>query len=288
MKIGVLHPGEMGISVCAALAASGHDVLWCHAGRSPETLYRAQPYAATETIRELCEKADGIVSVCPPHAAKSQAQAVAQTGFDRVYVDANAISPNSAQEIAQVIGAKFVDGGIVGPPAHTHGSTRLYLSGARSAEVAGWFSRGYLAVRPIPGVGIDEDGRKSGTELADTRASALKMAYAAYTKGSGALLLAVNALAEAASVREELEKEWEISQTGLVNRSRAVAKGTSRKAWRFVGEMEEIAATFEHFGLTGAFHEGAADVYERMMALKNQPPSELEAVLERLLAVKST
>jgi hypothetical protein len=109
------------------------------------------------------------------------------------------------------------------------------------------------------------------------------MAYAAYTKGSSALLLAVNALAESAGIREALVKEWDISQPGLSKRSELTAAGTSRKAWRFVGEMEEIAATFAAAGLPDEFHRGAAALYERMAALKDMPPAELEAVLQQIL-----
>ncbi|NKB99209.1 MAG: DUF1932 domain-containing protein [Pseudomonadales bacterium] len=284
MKIGVLHPGEMGVSLCAALSESGHEVLWCSGGRGPETLDRAKTYSATLTIEELCEKADGIISVCPPHAAGSQAGVVANTGFDGIYVDANAISPRSAEAIAETIGSNFVDGGIIGPPALKPGTTRLYVSGARSREVTSWFSRGPLEVCTLTDDSIGDTHKLANAT--DTRASALKMAYAAYTKGNSALLLAVSALAEAGSVREDLQREWEISQQGLVERSRGAAKGTSRKAWRFVGEMEEIAATFEHFGMTGAFHEAAGDIYERMSDLKDLPPSDLEVVLERILARK--
>ena len=117
-----------------------------------------------------------------------------------------------------------------------------------------------------------------------TAASALKMAYAAYTKGSSALLLAVNALARSAGVWEELQREWEISQPDLPKRSAGSARGTSRKAWRFVGEMHEIAATFEGEGLPGDFHKAAAEVYERMAELKDLPPSDLQAVLGKILS----
>jgi 3-hydroxyisobutyrate dehydrogenase-like beta-hydroxyacid dehydrogenase len=118
---------------------------------------------------------------------------------------------------------------------------------------------------------------------AASSASALKMAYAAYTKGSSALLLAVNALAEAAGVRDALVQEWEISQPGLAKRSERTAAGTSRKAWRFVGEMQEIARTFAAAGLPDDFHLGAAELYRRMAELKDLPPAELEVVLQHIL-----
>lgn len=272
MKIGVLHPGEMGISLCRALVDGGHDVLWVSEGRSVATLDRVTPLKSLhdmETLAVLCREAEGIVSVCPPHAAHALAAQVAACQFDGIYVDANAVSPDTAVATAQLIGAAYVDGGLIGPPADQVGSTRLYLAGARADEVADWFNGSMLEARAI--------GRQP------MQASTLKMAYAAYTKGSSALLLAVNALAEAAGVRADLEKEWGLSQKGLVARSQNAAQGTSPKAWRFVGEMEEIAATFESFGLSGDFHRGAADLYSRMAHLKGHPPRDLEDVLRAIL-----
>lgn len=275
MKIGVLHPGEMGISLCRALLDGGHEVLWASEGRSEATLDRVstlKPLSDMKTLTALCREAEGIVSVCPPHAANALAARVATCEFAGIYVDANAVSPDTALATAQLIGADYVDGGLIGPPADQVGSTRLYLAGARADEVADWFSEGMLDARVI--------GREP------MQASSLKMAYAAYTKGSSALLLAVNALAEAAGVRADLEAEWGLSQKGLAARSQNAAKGTAPKAWRFVGEMEEIAATFESFGLSGDFHRGAADLYSRMANLKGRSQSDLNEVLHEILADK--
>ena len=271
MKIGVLHPGEMGISVCRAVQASGHEVLWCSEARSRATLGRASSLDAMNigSLKKFCRKASGIISVCPPHAAQAQAKAVASTGYEGIYLDANAVSPETAESISEIIGPNYVDGGIIGPPADDPGSTRMYVSGNLSDEVVEWLSEGNLEV-------IDIGKGK-------VRASTLKMAYAAYTKGTSALILAVNALAEAGGVRDELVREWSISQPSLEKRSDAAAKGSSRKAWRFVGEMAEIAATFESLGLPGGFHQGAQEIYRRMADLKDLPVSELDAVLTEIL-----
>ena len=271
MKIGILHPGEMGISVCRAVHASGHEVLWCSEARSRATLERASSVDAMAigSLEKFCRKADGIISVCPPHAAQALAKAVASTGYEGIYLDANAVSPATAESISEIIGPNYVDGGIIGPPANDPGSTRMYVSGNLSDEVVEWLSEGNLEV-------IDIGKGK-------VRASTLKMAYAAYTKGSSALILAVNALAEAGGVRDELVREWSISQPGLDKRSDAAAKGSSRKAWRFVGEMAEIAVTFEKLGLPGGFHQSAGEIYRRMADLKDLPASELDAVLNEIL-----
>lgn len=269
MQIGVLHPGEMGISVAMALKQAGHEPCWVRSGRSAATQARAGELKAYDELAPLLTGSDAVVSVCPPHAALAQAQAVKALDFAGIYVDANAVAPSTAAEIAALIGDAYVDGGIVGPPAHKPGTTRLYLSGAHAAAVADWFAGSALEA-----IAIDDS---------TTSASALKMAYAAYTKGSSALLLAVNALAVANGVRDVLCQEWARSQPGLEARSEGTAKGTSRKAWRFVGEMEEIAQTFASAGLPGDFHLGAAEVYRRMSALKDSPPSELADVLAQIL-----
>ncbi len=268
MKLGLLHPGEMGVSIGRSMLAAGHEVLWVATGRSAATADRARDFAPCENLQELAAAVDGICSVCPPHAAVDQAREVIDAGFTGVYLDANAIAPDTAADIADWFGTQYVDGGIIGPPAEKTGTTRLYLSGARAGEVADWFG-GAL------------DARVLNEEI--TAASTLKMAYAAYTKGSSALLLAVNALAEAGGVRDALVAEWSISQPAVEKRSEMAAKGTSRKAWRFVGEMEEISATFEALGLPGEFHAGAAKLYERMAGLKDRPSADLDDVLSEIL-----
>ena len=264
MRIGLLHPGAMGETVGLTLLASGHDVFWCSAERSAASKNRAQHFQEQTSLNALCETVEAIVSVCPPASALGMARDVQQAGFDGVYIDANAIAPSTAEEVAGIFGSKYVDGGIIGPPAHRQGSTRLYLSGTQAESAQKWFSEGNLEASVI------NDGVSS--------ASALKMAYAAYSKGSSALLLAVNTLAQHNGVLGNLHQEWQLSQPGLVERSENTALGVAGKAWRFVGAMEEIASTFEQAGLPGAFHLGAADFYRSLEKFKDQKVS-LEEVL---------
>jgi 3-hydroxyisobutyrate dehydrogenase-like beta-hydroxyacid dehydrogenase len=251
--VGLLHPGEMGAAVGQCLAAAGHRVLWVPEGRSPASAARAAAAgltAASGGLSELVRAADVIVSVCPPHAALDVARAVA--GFDGVYVDANAISPTTAGEIAQIVeagGASYVDGGIIGTPPVAPGFIRLYLSGARAGDVRRLFA------------GSEVDARVIGGSL--TAASAVKMAYASWTKGSAALLLTARALARASGVEEALLAEWDISQPGLAERSARAARSAAAKGWRWVAEMEEIAATMAAAGLPDGFHQAAAEVYRR-------------------------
>ncbi len=137
-RILLLHPGEMGSSIGAALRMAGHSVSWVSEGRTEATQQRAS-HAGLNSCNDLenaLREVEHVVSVCPPHAAVDVAEAVAQIGFQGTYVDANAISPASASRVSEIVGVGFVDGGIVGPPAWRAGSTRLYLSGDAADLVA--------------------------------------------------------------------------------------------------------------------------------------------------------
>ena len=274
--IGLLHPGEMGATVGAAARENEVQVVWASGGRGPATCGRADAAGLTdvETLSSLVERSRIILGVCPPHAATEVARAVAGQPFSGVYVDANAVSPATVRDIRRIVeagGASFVDGGIIGPPAVTPGTTRLYLSGAESARVAECFRRGPLEARVL-------DGPPGA-------ASALKMAYAAWTKGSAALLIAIRTLAIDEGVDAALIREWELSQAGLPARSSGAVRSNARKAWRFSGEMEEIADTFAAAGLPDGFHRAAAEIYRRMTNYKDtaQAPS-IEEVAARVLA----
>ena len=272
--ITVLHPGAMGVSVAASFAAAGHDVRWVADGRSDATATRARA-AGLESVADLadgCEHADLVVSVCPPAAAVELAQSVAIAGFAGTYLDANAISPATAAEVASVVsasGATPIDGSIIGMPAHQPDTTRLYLSGAGAAALADDLNGGPLAVVAIDG----EIGA----------ASALKMAYAGWTKGSSALLLALFAFASEMGVDDALLEEWGLSQPQLPQQLEGRAAGVGPKAWRFVGEMEEIAASLRAAGISGGFHDGAAETYAALAGFKDAaPPPDLAAVVEAL------
>ena len=110
------------------------------------------------------------------------------------------------------------------------------------------------------------------------RASAVKMCFAAWTKGTSALLLAVRTLADAAGVDESLLAEWATSMSGLDDRSRSIAAGVGPKAWRFEGEMHQIANSFDDAGLPPGFHLAAAELYSRMADLKGRAPTGSDSV----------
>ncbi len=266
----VLHPGAMGATVAAACRGR---VLWVSRGRSAATRARAATAGLTETadLADAAGRADTVISVCPPHAAEAVAEAVAAVGFDGCYVDANAVSVATAQRMAARFD-RFVDGGIIGPPAVAPGTTRLYLSGPGAAGVAARFEGSPLDARTVPG--------GPGT------ASALKMAYAAWTKGTSALLLATAALARANGVGDALAREWELSQPGLVDRLAGSAGSVAPKAWRWSGEMAEIADTFAAAGLPDGFHRAAAAVYSRLEGFKDADGLEVTDALAVLAAQK--
>lgn len=273
--IGVLNPGEMGSALAASARAAGARVVWVSACRGPATRARAEADGLEDvgTLARLVGESEVIVSVCPPAAALDVAREVAAAGFRGTFVDANAVAPATTRAVGDAVtagGATFVDGGIIGPPPRRPDVTRLYLSGDGATEVAALVGKGLLEAIPLDGpIGA---------------ASAIKMAYAAWTKGSQALLMAVRALATAEGVDEALLAEWHRSQADLPRHSENAAKGTARKAWRWVGEMDEIAATFAADGLPDGFHRASSELYRRMAVYRDAaaPPS-IEDVAKTLL-----
>ena len=276
MNIVLLHPGQMGVTIGQALIRSGHEVRWVAQGRSQQTRQRAHRSGFTETAEliEAFDGADAVVSVCPPSEAQSVMDQVLGCGYQGLYLDANAVAPETAQAMARKLGDRYIDGGIIGPPAQTAGSTRLYLSGSGADAALKWFDDDILGV-----VTIGSDA---------SAASSLKMCYAAYTKGSSALLLAVRALACSLNVEDALLNEWSLSQAGLETRAKATARGTAAKAWRFSGEMAEIATTFAGAGLPNGFHLAAREIYDRMGPLKDSADADLELVMNAILQTPGT
>ena len=273
-RIGIVHPGEMGISIAAATQKTGHLVYWASEGRSAQTRERAAKFELrdVQTLANLCATCSLIVSVCPPHAADAVAQQVLAHALTGLYLEANAIAPQRAVRMSQAMtaaGITFVDGGIIGGPAWTPGATCLYLSGPRADEIAACFSAGPVETRVM--------GVEAG------QASALKMCYAAYTKGTTALLCAILAAAERLGVREELYRRWSQEDADFAEQVVQRTRQVTAKAWRFVGEMEEIAATFREVGLPGEFHVAAALLYRRLAPFKTaRGTPALEEVLAAL------
>ncbi len=247
--VGVPHPGETGCAVAAELVRAGHRVLWASQGRGPATAERAAAAGLEDagSPAALAGRSEAVLSICPPSAAVAIAESL--PGFDGVYVDANAVAPDTTRSIARIVtqrGARFADGGIIGHPPREPGDVRLYLSGP-AAEVADLF-RGTVIDAPVPSGGVGA-------------ASALKLAYADWTKGSMALLLAVRELAVAEDVEEDLLAEWRLSLPRLEAQCAAARNAARTKGWRRVHEMEEIAGAMSAARLPEGFHRAAAEVF---------------------------
>lgn len=251
--VGILHPGAMGAAVGATLAAHGHEVLWCSEHRSLATARRAHDARMIDvgTIAALVERAEVILSICPPHAALEVAAGVA--GYEGIYVDANAISPQTARTVSARV-PRYVDASIIGPPPRQPRTTRLYLSGPDATYVTPLFAKTWLEPIVVPD------------------ASALKMAYAAWTKGTAALLIALLRTARHHGVEEELRNEWARSQPDLEQRASAATRAADDKAWRWEEEMREIARTFAAASQPIGFHVAAAEIYGAT-GRRSAPPS---------------
>ena len=274
-KIGILHPGQMGVSIAASAVTSGQQVHWASDGRSKNTYTRAEKYNLIDvsSLSQLCRTSEIIFSVCPPHAAEDMAKAIVEYNFKGYYLDANAISPQRANKIGELIetnGIQFIDGGIIGGPAWTPKETWLYLSGKNAQVIADCFSSGPLETKIV------------GTEIG--KASALKMCFAAYSKGTTALLAAILASAESYGVRDELYQQWAMDDAEFANQVERRATRVTAKAWRFEGEMHEIASTFQEAGLPNGFHEAAAEIYHRLAGFKDS--SQFPALSDVLTALK--
>ena len=265
----------MGISVAASAQNSGCRVYWASEGRSDTTIDRATKFDLVDarTLAGLCDVCSRLICVCPPAAAEEVADQVLSAGYQGTYLDANAISPHKAQKIGQRLasrGIRFVDGGIIGGPAWEPGRTWLYLAGEDAKSFSRCFTSGPLETANL--------GFTIG------KASALKMTFAAYTKGTSALLSAILAVAEGQGVLEDLLHQWSRGGSDFSEETVSRVRRVTAKAWRFEGEMYEIADTFAGSGLPDGFHLASAEVFHRMAGFKgNAETPTIEAVLTALL-----
>lgn len=248
-RIAILHPGEMGAAVGRCLADTGHDVVWLPQGRSRATSHRADT-AELRPVDNL-RGCDVVVSLCPPAEARGVAAAVSASGdFHGVYVDANALSPTTAAEVASIVegaGATYVDGSVIGPPPSSPGVARLYLSGEQAPIIAALFEGARLDARVL-----DADR---------FAASAIKMSYASWTKISAALVLTARETAHRLGVETALLEEWSLSQPQLGQVYDGALTSARAKGWRWDDEMRQIAATCAAVGLPAGFGQAAAETF---------------------------
>lgn len=253
--VAILSPGDMGSSVGRALRENGLEVITLLSGRSERTrtLAAETGLADASSMRSLVQRADLILSILVPSEAEKLAGEVADAIKSArkpvAYADCNAIAPETVKRIGRTIeaaGGRFIDAGIIGGPPRGGNPPRFYASGPHEAIMGELDGKGIRV--PLLGGEVG-------------RASALKMCYAAITKGTQALYAATLAAAESLGAYDDLMAEMQSSQPETVKRMGSVV-GISSKAFRWVGEMEEIAATFAAAGATSKIHEGAAETFQ--------------------------
>jgi 3-hydroxyisobutyrate dehydrogenase-like beta-hydroxyacid dehydrogenase len=281
----VIAMGEMGAGIAGRLSARGAKVRTSLKGRSAASAARAKAagVAAIDDERALLDGADFVLSVIPPGEARNLAKrllpALQAHAKKPVYVDCNAIAPDTAREVAAILapaGGKFVDGGIIGSPPRGDGAGPcVYVSGDAAEEAAG-LARYGLDMRVIAG-GIGA-------------ASALKLSYASLTKGLVALGSESILSAERAGVGAALKAELMASQPQIFAMLQKRVPDMVPKAYRWVAEMEEIAAYFKTLPSQGAGYRGAARLYENLADAvpERGKPGNPIAVLEAFLGVGKT
>ncbi len=255
--VGIMSPGDMGSGVGGALKQNGIKVLTALDGRSEDTRQRAADQGIEDvgSLDELIKASDLILSILVPSEAllfsQDVAESIVRTNADVAVADCNAVSPATSIKIDEIItaaGGKFIDAGIIGGSPRTGAMPRIYASGEHA---------------PILGE-LDGKGIKVPVmEGPVGRASGLKMCYAAITKGTAALHASTLMTAKSLGLYEDLIQEMQGSQTSTLAAMDGV-KSISARAFRWIGEMEEIAATFEDAGATPKIHLGAAETFQQI------------------------
>jgi putative dehydrogenase len=254
MRIAVIALGAMGAGVARRLHARGADVAVTLAGRSPASAARAAGLTAMDSEAALAGWADVVLSITPPGDALGLAQRLAPVlaGRSVVFADCNAVSPETARQIAGALpGIDFVDIGIIGMPPKADGpGPRLYASGDRAPDLLELRDHG-IDLRPIDG-GVGA-------------ASALKMSYAGITKGLVAIGSAMALGAARNGVADALRDELAASQPDLLGALERGVPDMFVKAYRWVAEMHEIAAFLGDIP-AAPIYQGAAALYEAIAA----------------------
>ena len=286
LVVGLLSPGDMGSAVGKRIADHGGRVVTCLEGRSARTkgLAEAAGIDAVDSFESLVKTSDLVISILVPsessRAASRVVAAIEQIGKGIPYTDCNAIAPSTAKTIAETIksaGGNPIDAGIIGgPPIGESPNTRFYASGPHADPFVELNQYG-LDVRVIG----DEIGQASG----------LKMCYAASTKGTSALMLNLLIVAKRLNLYDALIAEFEMSQRARLT-SLSGLNGVPSKSRRWIGEMEEIAKTFDEAGLTPYMFRGAAEVFRLVggSSVADETPEDqdqnrtVEALIEMLSA----
>ena len=279
--IGALGLGDMGGAVATALKKSGFKVITSLEGRSAATVASAQSRGVDDVggIEALVRESDLIISVLVPAnaagVAASIASAAAATGSSVTFADCNAVAPASAIAMGKVVtdsGTNFVDGGVIGGPSRDDYAPRFYVSGPDLDAMMELDGRGIQVVPVGPEIG---------------RASAVKMVYASQTKGIAALQAAMLVSAQRLGVYDELISELQDSQAANLERATGAVMRLRSVAGRWIGEMEEIASTFESVGVSGGFHQGAAEMFRLVEASDTESADSLADLIQAFAVAES-
>jgi L-threonate 2-dehydrogenase len=280
ITVAVMAQGTMGAGVGKRLKERGAEVRTLLSGRSEASAGRAkaagmQPVADE---RELLAGADYFLSILPPDQAEGLASRLAPAlqslPVKPVYVDCNAISPQSAERVAAIVeptGAAFVDGGIIGGPPREGYSPAIYASGPDAERT-----------KPIADYGIDWriiDGPIGA-------ASGLKMSYAGITKGTTAIAAAMLLGAARFGCADALIAELSSSQPEMLGRMKKSIPGMYDKAYRWVGEMEEISDFLDANAPSAEMYRGIAGLYQFLATAEaegQKPDDNAIKTLDRVL-----
>ena len=263
--IGVIAMGEMGSATARRLRERGATVITSLAGRSAASAARAEKAGAipVATDDEFVAQADFILSIVPPGDAVALAErlapAIKRVGRKTVYVDCNAVSPQTAERIGAVLdgsGCIYVDAGIIGPPPGPNSRTIFYASGAGAREFETLADHG-LSIRVMDGP--------------NGAASAMKLSYAGITKGCTAIGSAMMLGATRGGTADALLQELSESQPMLLNWMRGFVSRMPPKAYRWVAEMEEIAQFQEDDPAARDMYLGIARFYQQIAAALEAP-----------------
>ena len=253
--IAILSPGDMGHAVGQLLREHEIRVVTCLAGRSARTKTLSEKAGIVDlpSIEEMVSQSDVILSITVsevvPDVCRMVADAIRETGTKPLFRECNAVAPQLARRMEPIItaaGGRFVDASIIGGPPRNGSSPRFYASGPHAAEFEGLREFGL-------------DVRNLGPEIG--KASGIKMCYAAMTKGTSALYTELLVAAQAMGLLEPLKAEFQDGQAAVLQRMESSLSGVPARSRRWVSEMQEIAATFQHLGLTPFLFQGVSEMY---------------------------
>jgi 3-hydroxyisobutyrate dehydrogenase-like beta-hydroxyacid dehydrogenase len=271
-RIGILNIGEMGYHWARMLKGRGVRVLTYAKDRSETTRKRAENLAVecVPSLPALVEEADLVVSIVVPFAAKRVAGKVAKAaakagGKELLYLDANAISPMTADEIGKILqpsGVNFVDGCIIGSAAKMDKGAVVYVSGPQAPRIVELEPYGF-SVKVL------------GPRIA--QASAFKVVYAGLTKGLQGLFVELLMGARSFGLLDEILNRYEESFPGLLDKVSSSITGLRIHAARRAEEMDELKRTFNHHGMAAFMAPAAQKVLQSIAALEVGKASETGA-----------